>query len=200
MAESEEEFKEQKEDPHKYDIRSKKDRKGAFEKAEISIGLDEYDDIFSDFDPRAYLVRALSHDFLDEAKRAVLGRDEEKLELRFIVPENKRDQKLEWVIRKRLHNHFIKHSQMLRQELSKSKKKSLLLAFGGMIVMFLASLVAIMDSGNVFQKFIFVLLEPTGWFMVWFGLDKLFYLSEHKKSEYAFYEKMSKCEIFFTGH
>lgn len=44
--------------------------KEIIDKAEISLVLDTYDDIFSDFDPRPYGERALSSDFLDEAKKA----------------------------------------------------------------------------------------------------------------------------------
>ena len=39
-------------------------------KSEISLSLDNYDDIFSDFDPRPFSQRALSDDFLIEAKKA----------------------------------------------------------------------------------------------------------------------------------
>lgn len=39
------------------------------EMSEISIWLDNYDDIFSDFDPRPYSQRSLSDDFLAEAKK-----------------------------------------------------------------------------------------------------------------------------------
>jgi len=58
----------------------------------ISLILDSYDDIFSDFDPGDYSERALSDDFLSECKKAAVNK-EERLELRFLVPKTKRDYK-----------------------------------------------------------------------------------------------------------
>ena len=44
------------------------DIKDIIDKAQVSLVLDTYDDIFSDFDPRPYDQRALSGDFLDAAR------------------------------------------------------------------------------------------------------------------------------------
>ena len=52
----------------------------------VSLWLDTYEDIFSDFDPHPYGQRALSEDFLAEARRAVRDRRDEVPELRFLVP------------------------------------------------------------------------------------------------------------------
>ena len=41
-----------------------------FNSSEIPLWLDNYNDLFSDFDPRHYSNRALSQDFLEELKRA----------------------------------------------------------------------------------------------------------------------------------
>ena len=64
--------------------------------------------------------------------------------------------------------------------------------------MFFASLIGSIQ-GDVLTKFVFVVLEPSGWFLVWFALDKIFYMSAEKQLESKFYDKMSKCDIFFTG-
>src|SRR3989344_4144937 len=74
----------------------------------ISLILNDYNDIFSDFDPRPFASRALSDDFLVECKKA--ARDKEgSIELRLLVPKKKRDQKSEYEIKKRLREHFEKH-------------------------------------------------------------------------------------------
>ena len=52
----------------------------------VSLWLDTYEDIFSDFDPHPFGQRALSEDFLAEAKRAVRDRRDEVPELRLLVP------------------------------------------------------------------------------------------------------------------
>src|SRR3989339_701864 len=55
--------------------------------SQVSMWLDGYDDIFSDFDPRPYSQRSLSDDFLSEAKKVSSGKTGDRLELRFLIPE-----------------------------------------------------------------------------------------------------------------
>lgn len=165
--------------------------------SEISIWLDSYDDIFSDFDPRPYSHRSLSDDFLSETKKA--SRDKAgKLELRLLIPEQQRDLKNENVIKKRLHEHFNKHATLLKKEIKKTRNKSLFAAFIGILMMLAATSIGRADTFAT--RFMFVLLEPAGWFTVWFALERLFYTAEQKKSELEFYKKMSKCEILFSSY
>ncbi|PIU76093.1 hypothetical protein COS75_00785, partial [Candidatus Pacearchaeota archaeon CG06_land_8_20_14_3_00_35_12] len=74
--------------------------------SEISLWLDHYDDIFSDFDPRPFSQRALSDDFLLEAKRASKEKISGAIEMQFLIPHDKRNKELENTIKKRLHDHF----------------------------------------------------------------------------------------------
>ena len=46
------------------------EKKVLLSKSELSIWLDSYDDIYSDFDSRQYLKRRVSEDFLYELKNA----------------------------------------------------------------------------------------------------------------------------------
>jgi hypothetical protein len=82
----------------------------------VSLWLDTYEDIFSDFDPHPYAQRALSEDFLAEARRAVRDRRDEVPELRFLVPTHIRNLEDETTIRKRLRDHFRRHADRLAQE------------------------------------------------------------------------------------
>ena len=66
----------------------------------ISLKVNRYNDIFSSFDPRHYSVRALSVDFLDEAKRASIDKDSKKIELRLLIPRNLRKLEIERTIKK----------------------------------------------------------------------------------------------------
>ena len=168
--------------------------------SEISLWLDDYDDIFSDFDPRYYSQRSLSDDFLSEAKKASRDKDPDKLELRLLISEQKRDSKNEAIIKKRLHEHFNKHAHLLGKEIKNTQNKSILAAFSGLIMMLAATYIKSSAPDAFIVRFLFVLLEPAGWFVTWFALDKLFYAAEVKKAEYGFYEKMSKCEIIFSSY
>jgi hypothetical protein len=45
-----------------------------------------------------------------------------------------------------------------------------------------------------------VLLEPAGWFAVWFGLDQLFYGTRELAREHAFYRKMARADVVFSAY
>jgi len=168
--------------------------------SEISIWLDNYDDIFSDFDPRTYSQRSLSDDFLNEAKKFSSGKEAEKVELRFLIPEQNRNSRDETTIKKRLREHFSKHAKILRDDITRMRRKSILLVLLGISMMLGATYLYAYQPDTFTFRFLFVLLEPAGWFTTWFSLDRLFYSVEARKSEYRFYNKMSKCEIIFSSY
>ncbi|MDP2973748.1 MAG: hypothetical protein Q8N60_01740, partial [Candidatus Diapherotrites archaeon] len=168
--------------------------------SEISIWLDTYDDIFSDFDPRPYPQRALSDDFLSEAKKAAKEKSSGAIELKFLIPEQKRDAALENIIKKRLHEYFKKHSAMMGKEIKGIKRKSAFFLLAGVSAMFAASLVSQLTATHLAWNFVFVLLEPTGWFMVWFGLEHIFGTAGQKKQELQFFKKMANSKIEFMPY
>src|SRR3989344_7271696 len=70
------------------------------DRSKISLIIDNYDDIFSDFDSRPYSHRNLSDDFMYEAKRVSKEMKEGVAELRFMIPGIERDSNHEGVIKK----------------------------------------------------------------------------------------------------
>src|SRR3989344_3570875 len=81
-------------------------KKEILNESEISIILDTYDDIFSDFDPRAFMVREISDDFIQEAKKAIKQKAPGRIELKFLVPAHQRSFQDEALIKKRIRDHF----------------------------------------------------------------------------------------------
>lgn len=66
-------------------------RKELLNKFEISLWLNSYNDLYSDFDPRPNYQRAISQDFLDESKRAIRYNKEDNFQLTLLVDEKIRD-------------------------------------------------------------------------------------------------------------
>lgn len=163
----------------------------------ISLWLDGYGDIFSDFDPRDNSVRALSVDFLEEAKRAAVDKSE-GLELNILIPKDKRNQKTEEVIKKRLANHFERHHLLLEKEKKSTIKTGLLFILVGIVIMTIATYVLIYYES--LANFMLILLEPAGWFFLWDGLEIALFKSKDKKSELEFYRKLSDAEINFDSY
>jgi hypothetical protein len=165
----------------------------------ISLILDSYNDIFSSFDPRNYLERALSDDFLDECKRA--ARDKENaIELRLLIPKNQRNLKEEWKIKKRLHEHFAHHSRLEEKEIKKLKWEGM--SWFGLGTVFILSVAYLhkLDITGFIPILLITMLEPAGWFSFWEGLGKIFITAREKSPNLEFYEKMSKAEINFTEY
>ena len=165
----------------------------------VSLWLDNYDDIFSDFDPRPYSRRALSEDFLAEARRAVRDRRDEVPELRLLIPTPARHVEDETIIQKRLHEHFRKHADRLRRKRRRAIGVSLVVAMAGFALMAASALLR-QQPETVTRTVLPVFLEPAGWFAVWFGLDHLFYESRDIAREQAFYRKMARAEVVFTAY
>lgn len=167
-------------------------------KSEISLILDNYNDIFSSFDPRAYSQRALSVDFLDEAKRATRESKPGEFELRFLLPLAKRKVEIENTIKKRLKEHFKKHHEVLEKEKRGIVRQGVYFMAASLIFMFAAAyLLFAYEHKSMFIYFLIILLEPGGWFLFWEGLDLIIFESKRVKPDLEFYRKMTNADIVF---
>lgn len=167
--------------------------------AAVSLWIDDYDDIFSDFDPRPFGQRALSEDFLAEARRAVRDRREGIPALRFLVPAPVRNLADEATIRKRLREHFRKHADRLGRARRRTAWAGLAIAAAGFGVMTASALVRGQPEA-FWRTLLHVLLEPSGWFAVWFGLDQLVYGMRDIRREHEFYGKMARADVAFVSY
>ena len=181
-------------------LEASEDPKIILREKNISLILDSYDDIFSDFDPRPYSARGLSDDFLIECRRAVRGKKTESpvLELRLLVPKNKRKLAKETMIKKRLKDYFQNQAIEKQKELTQSRRDGIKwLAIG--ILFSLISTFLITLEGFLFNLLL-IITEPGGWFSLWTGLDKLFIEPKGKKPELEFHNKMAKMIIIFHSY
>lgn len=177
---------------------SEEEKRKIFEISEVSLWLDSYDDIFSDFDPRPYSQRAISDDFLEEAKKAVKEKKTGELELRLLVPHAQRDLEKEIIIKRRLREYFRKNFLMLKRERKNIKIKGVMITLVGFALLITASFIHEYFSGTL--NFLLPFLEPVGWFSCWFGLEKIFYTLRQQASEFEFFKKMSRVDIEFISY
>jgi hypothetical protein len=186
------------ESAHEYLTESEK--KSLLSKSEISLILDKYEDIFSSFDPRPYTQRSLSVDFLDEAKRASKDKEFHGIELKILMPKKKRNKKDEIVIKRRLHEHFRRHFELVNDEVRNLRRKGFLFVFAGIIMMVLAAFVSMNLNSSFAANLVLILLEPGGWFFFWEGLYFVLIDPRSKESDLHFYKKMSNCTIEFLSY
>jgi len=179
----------------------KEDEKQKLLKAsEISIILNAYEDIFSSFDPRPFSNRLLSEDFLAEAKRASREKKSGEIELKFLISEKKRKMQNEYMIKKRLHEYFKKHFDIVKREINSINNKGYFMIILGIIIMIGAAGISFIQSSKFISHLLIILLEPAGWFTFWTGLDQIFYEAKTKLPDLEFYEKMTKVNIKFYSY
>jgi len=172
-------------------------------KQEISLKLEHYDDIFSDFDMRDYSKRALSVDFVDEARRASLDKNGSGMELSLCVPEGSRSAEHEATIKDRLAGHFEKHHGILRKDKRRTLYQGFLMIALGVIAMVLATFILSGSAeGDLLKSFFVVFLEPAAWFLLWEGSDLILFSSREINPELNFYKKMlaSRENITFKSY
>jgi len=167
----------------------------------IVLYLDNYNDLFSDFDPRPYSVRTISDDFLLELKRVDPELIYNNYHILFVIPKNKRIIKEENIIKKRLIE-FFNNEHILHNN---SKKKIIQLGGVfialGVLVIFLFFYILpkyphVMDSFSFFQ----IIFELVGWFLLWEGLNQIIFVSKEKKNHIKLYSRLSKAKITFVDN
>lgn len=165
--------------------------------SEIVLRMGGYDDIFSDFDPRHYSKRALSDDFLFEAHKASTDKNPGNVELRLLFPKGAKDAETENIIKKRLHAHFARHYNMLAEEKSRILRHGFYAAAIGAFLLAFSTYLSIPIPQTILSHILYVLMQPAGWFISWYGLDEIFYSSKKINADLAFYEKMHRSKIVF---
>jgi hypothetical protein len=161
---------------------------------EIVIALDNYDDLFSDFDIRGYEERALSKDFLDELY-VRLRRHWEKsdLDIVFLLPKALRSPRDEKLIIGRLRDFFVERKDHHANDDKKAKLKSLVYVAIGLGLSVAASLFA--RYVNFLPLFNDFLLIPS-WFFVWSGFDCFLKREEFGRKK-KYYLALSACGLAF---
>ncbi len=167
---------------------------------EITITLDTYDDIFSDFDPRPYPQRELSEDFLKEIQRRYMEDKRGRFEVHFTIPSTERDTREEALIKKRLREHFGFVAARESDTIRATKTRGWFYILAGAIVL-LANVFALyaLNESNVFYQILSVLLVPAGWYGMYTGMGKVIdepFSSVEKKS---LYEKFERANYVFMS-
>jgi hypothetical protein len=176
------------------------DKKELLSKSELSIWLDDYDDVFSDFDSRPINERSLSDDFLVEVRKMVREKPTGTVGLKLLIPENKRKKELEAMVVKNLHTYFKHSVETIQQEMAKTRKRGFLLSGLGFLAMIATAYLVSISNRSFFFNAAQIVLEPSGWFMVWSGMDNIFYNSRQRKPNLEFNNKMSHAEITFVSY
>ncbi len=166
---------------------------------DISIWVDKYGDLFSDYDSRDFTERALSDDFIMEVRKLVRELPSEKIEIKFNLMEEPSNAETEAIIIKNIHEHFAYYADVVQKEMNQIFRNGCLMCAGGFgLIISLAFLGAVATESS-FINGSHMALEPIGWFLAWTGLDMVFQQSKKEQETIDFNLKMTRSEITFMS-
>ncbi len=181
-----------------YNINISKRFKGEKKPNELVLWLDDYDEIYSDFDPRIYQDRELSYDFISETRRLIIELGNENIdEIKLLVPKNLRDLKSEKIIVKRINEYYKSKFIIAKKERNKLLKDGIKFIGVGFSLILLLHFYFIKYES---LKVLALLLEPASWFSVWEGLHLIVFDSKDETPSYEFYNKIKDSKISFGNY
>ena len=165
---------------------------------EISIAIDTWDDIFSDFDPRPLGIRALSEDFIAELKKRYRETRKGAFLVTIYAPISLKNAESEKAVIQRLKKHF-KHRAMQRQkELNRIRRRGLIFVIMGICFLgFLTIITYFQLYRELTIEILGIIFMPLGWFGIWEGFSKIIDTSPMFIQEEILFNKLSKANYQF---
>ncbi len=158
----------------------------------IQVALDNYQDIFSDFDTGPYNYRTLSNDFVNEVERRYVETKPGEFEVRLTLPAKERDQRVEMVIKKRLRDYFTGRLKEKDEEITKKRNIGIVRILAGIVIIISVLELPIADSAAVSN----ILFVP-GWFFIWSGFENIMDIPGKLAEERQFLSRFSKAKYHF---
>lgn len=164
-----------------------------------SFWLDDYNDIYSDFDSRHYQSRRISDDFLHEMRLDMRYQTEPADQLLFLVPQQKRDSKTEEIIKANLHKFFRGQFTFYQDKCSRKLRTNILMAAIGILVMMVDATIIFLGIKSLWTTVLSTVMEPASWFLLWTSVDYMLLDWNDLKREKQFYKILSNAEISFNA-
>ena len=165
---------------------------------EISMAIDDWNDIFSDFDPRPLGERALSEDFIAELKKRYRETRKGSFLVSIYAPVALKDEKSEKKVIQRLKKNFRHRSLRRQKELNRIRVRGSFFVITGICFLgFLTLATYFRFFGDLTVELLSIILMPLGWFGVWEGFSKIVDTSPIFIQEEILFDKLSKANYRF---
>jgi hypothetical protein len=164
----------------------------------ISIAIDTYDDIFSDFDPRDISQRDLSEDFLNEIMHRHRQNPKGKYDVVLVAPRSIEDLTAEKQIISRLSRYFHQKHIQYTQSINEIRIRGSLYVVVGMLLLITLSLLTfnkVLDRLTL--EMAAIIFTPLGWFGIWEGFSKIVDIPFNLASSTQAYSRLSKASYKF---
>lgn len=165
----------------------------------IEIALDQYGDIFSEWDPAPFKRRDIDPDL----KLYLEGSSEEipfryPVELCFIIPKKTRDEQIEEESRNGLKNSFVFERYLLNKELKKTNIRMLRYVFLGFVFLGLGATFSNRFPDNAtFLPLLAEALVIGGWVFLWEAVSLFFFTNRELYHRCRIYKRLKNAPVFF---
>ncbi len=163
----------------------------------MDLWMDDYDTVFSDFDPAPYSKRAISSDFVDEVMRRTSEDKDEEVSFRISVPKALRSAKSEATIKRRLREYFSQRKHKYAKLAKEERNKGIIYFIGGVIMLSSFIFLELLFGGDILMKLLAVVMTPLGWFGVWGGTSHLLEGPEQFNKKRELYSKLARAKFEF---
>ena len=169
-------------------------------KRDVIIGISGYEDLFSDFDPRPFVQKAVSDDFMTELNKLTAEDDAQIRTLKFQMPHSARTPESEMIIAKRLEHDFARIHAKTAHDVRSIYTSGIVKAIFGMLALMGALSVTNFDIPPLWRNLCLVVLEPAGWFFMWSGFEETLNGSRPLRLKRDFYAQLRRCKIEFASN
>ena len=166
---------------------------------EISIAIDTWDDMFSDFDPRPLEIRALSEDFIAELKKRYRETRKGDFLVSIYAPVALKDEKAAKAVIQRFKTHFKHRSLQRQRELSRIRLRGIIFVLLGIVSLGILTFITYSKAfSDIAIDLLGIILMPLGWFGIWEGFSKIVDTSPAFIQDELLFNKLSRATYRFN--
>jgi len=159
---------------------------------EVSIAIDSWDDVFSDFDPRPLEERTLSEDFVNELQKRFYEQPSGALLVKIWAPPSLRDAATEALVCRRLQKCFALRAARLSRSIGDERRRgAVFFACGFVCLAVLAFSTLLVKPPETWRTFLEITLVPLGWFGMWEGVGKMVDLDREAVQQRTLYRHLA---------
>lgn len=172
------------------------DEKNAFL---IDISLNNYQELFNDWDASPIRKKDLDPDFLDYLETSALEiTKKENMIINFSLPKIIKKKESEEKVMQSIKNNFITTIHFIRKDLTQSFRKILLFILVGFTLVIFAYMIKFNTSINLAFDVITEGLFIGGWVLLWEAFSLFFFSSYELRKKKKMYQRFLLTEIMFT--
>jgi hypothetical protein len=166
----------------------------------IEIGLDQYTDIFDEWDPAPFKHRSIDPDlelYLEGSSEEIPLRY--PVELHFKVQAGSRDKKMEEESQNGLKTSFAFKMYLLRKELKKTNTQILRCIALGLIFLWMGMFFSEQFAGRALAYLLAEAIIIGGWVFLWEAVSLFFFTNREIDHKYRIYRRLSDSPVTFQA-